>query len=129
MVQQNRKYLGDLQERIRKGLPTPSTVAVRACGIPLKDRFAVGHWLEVVDDEKPATIWPAVVEKSIGGRLQLKLRKHELQEPDADGEEDDDGVSLWIFCTDPRLQVFGRGLQGDLTYAPPSGKTWVLPVD
>ncbi|OQV21108.1 Scm-like with four MBT domains protein 2 [Hypsibius exemplaris] len=127
VVVQHRKYFGDLNERIKKGLPSPNREALSGHGVALKDRFEVGRWLEVIDDEQPASVWPAVVDKNIGGRLLLKFRKPKKRSLAAsegssrEQSEDSEASGLWIFCTNPRLQAMGRGLKPGFTYAPPKG--------
>ena len=71
----------------------------------------MNQWLEVIDEEKPKTVWPAVVEKNTGGRLMLRYK---------DGEEKD---VLWIFCTDYRLQPIAWGENvAEYYYIPPSSE-------
>jgi hypothetical protein len=122
--------LGDLLEKSKKGLPSPTSEDLQARGVPLKDRFEIGLWMEVIDDEKPSSIWPAVVEKNVGGRLLLQFRKPRRRDSSGNFLEsagkEEEILRLWIFCTDLRLQVVGRGLKGDFTYAPPNGN-FVIP--
>lgn len=108
MVQKFRGYLGAEMEKSKKGLPTPAPKLFASKGVPLKDRIARGQLVEVIDDEKPCTVWPAVVKQNIGGRLELEYWKA-------------NGDVLWIFCTDKRLQKIQWGLESGFQYCPPDG--------
>ena len=100
-----------MDQRIKKGLVSPTAAELAARGLSKKDRFEVNQWLEVIDEEKPKTVWPAVVEKNTGGRLMLRYK---------DGEEKD---VLWIFCTDYRLQPIAWGENvAEYYYIPPSSE-------
>ncbi|XP_055327549.1 scm-like with four MBT domains protein 1 [Paramacrobiotus metropolitanus] len=111
IVMKYQSYLGKVVERSKKGLPTPDAQALMHRGRALKDRIEVGHLVEITDQQCGMTVWPAVVKKNIGGRLQLEYWK---------GTEED---VVWVFCTEHRLRPFRFGMQNGYKYSPPSGVT------
>ena len=81
-------------------------------------QMKTGMTLEVEDLNEPRTVWPATVNRNIGGRL---LVKYSLPgDVSASSSTADQCCYEWIFCLSPRLHWQGWAVKSSWSYKPPN---------